>query len=242
MPILSLRTNDLPLAGFQVLGERNSGTNFAKVLLKRNFDLKPVEAYGWKHGFPHAVAYRPDILYVVVFRNAMSWARSMFEKPWHSMEQMQALPFGEFIRAPWHTTIDRCHYFGLDRNSPLMDEPLQLDRHPISGKPFENIFALRNAKTEAFLGMAHRCANVVFVRHEQMAEQSEEMIEHLRSGFDLGHSKPFSAINRRLGSRFAPHIKNRPPRPEEITPADRAFIRDSLDLKQEARLGYSYDA
>ena len=51
------------------------------------------------------------MLVLGLVRNAMSWALSMYAKPWHTSPQMQALPFSDFIRAPWDTRVDRARYF-----------------------------------------------------------------------------------------------------------------------------------
>ncbi len=70
--------------GFEVLGERNSGTNFVKATMKRNLALEPSDLLGWKHGFPHMLAVPKRMLVVAVVRGALDWSRSMHAKPWHA--------------------------------------------------------------------------------------------------------------------------------------------------------------
>ena len=75
----------LPVPGrFQVLGERSSGTNYVSRVVKRHSGLKPDDALGWKHGVPGGLAMPKDLLVICVVRDAVSWARSMFDKPWHT--------------------------------------------------------------------------------------------------------------------------------------------------------------
>ncbi len=237
---MALRAEGPRPTGFAVFGERCSGTNFARALIKRNLGLAVRDDLGWKHGFAHMLAIPEDVLVVVVVRDAFDWAKSMFAKPWHADAQMQRLGFSQFLRAPWTSVVDRPDYFGLPRGCDLIGAPLQLDRHPITGAPFANIFRMRNAKTAAFLGFEARHANFVALRHEALARSPESVLGHLREAFGLEEGDGFRGVHRRLGSRFAPKVADRPAAPQEISPADRAFILEELDLRQERRLGYHY--
>ncbi len=235
-----LRADGPRPTGFAVIGERCSGTNFARALIKRNLGLAVRDDLGWKHGFPHTLAYPRDVLLVVVVRDALDWAKSMFAKPWHAPETMQRLGFSEFLRAPWESVVDRPDYFGLPKGSELIGAPLQLDRHPITGAAFANILQMRNAKTAAFLGLENRHASFVALRHEALARSPETVLNDLRRAFGLEEAGAFRGVHRRLGSRFAAKVADRPAAPQQISPADRAFILGELDLGQERRLGYRY--
>jgi hypothetical protein len=85
------------------------------------------------------------MLVLGLVRNAMSWALSMYAKPWHTSPQMQALPFSDFIRAPWDTRVDRARYFPDSATLGQVGQPLQHDRHPLTGEMFPNLFAMRTA-------------------------------------------------------------------------------------------------
>ena len=147
--LLVQRVGDTPIRRINVLGERSSGTNFVKRLIGQNSALRPVELLGWKHGFPQAVAVPPDIAVVLCVRRAEDWARSMFAKPWHTSPDMQAMPFSDFLRAEWDTRLDKMRYFEDIGLPAAQGQPLQLDRHPMTGARFENLFALRRAKSPA---------------------------------------------------------------------------------------------
>ncbi|MFV2038053.1 MAG: hypothetical protein ACC646_10750, partial [Paracoccaceae bacterium] len=86
---------------FEVFGERSSGTNLINLLIRRHTVLQQSRNLGWKHGFPNMLAIAPDVVVVVCFRNSLSWALSMYAKPWHTTPDMQRLDFSQFIRAPW---------------------------------------------------------------------------------------------------------------------------------------------
>ena len=89
------------LEDFQVFGERCSGTNALEWLLSHNTTLKPVRDYGWKHGFPVALAYHPSSLIAVIVRDPIDWAISMFNNPHAPHPDVNLSSFSEFIRSDW---------------------------------------------------------------------------------------------------------------------------------------------
>ncbi|MQQ09660.1 hypothetical protein GFB49_14430 [Epibacterium sp. SM1979] len=225
---------------FQVLGERNSGTNALRLSIKRNLDIAPSDLLGWKHGSSAPLAVPGDMLVVVAVRNVFDWARSMHAKPWHATAALQGLAFSEFLRAPWETCVDRARYFGLDTKDLRLGMPLQPDRHPITGAVFANILQMRNVKTAVWLGLAARDCNVAVLRLEDFQASPEGILEQLAQGFQLQRRGPYQPITRRLGARFKPSIPQRPATPSEISDEDRRFILSQLDQMQEAALGYHY--
>lgn len=238
---LSLRTG-VPVTRFQVLGERSSGTNFAKRVLGRNTPLTPSEDLGWKHGFAQMTAVPPDMLVVCMLRNAADWVRSMHAKPWHCSAAMQALPLSGFIRAEWDTLVDRDRYFPEAARLGLTGQPLQQDRDPLTGARFADIFALRRAKLAALTGFAARDCNLAILRMEELTAAPEATVDAILAGCGLPPREgPFRGIAKRLGSRFRAAIPDRPATPEALSPADLDYLRSRVDPAQEAALGYRYD-
>lgn len=233
---------DRPITRFQVLGERSSGTNFVKRLLGRNSPLKPTEALGWKHGFAQMMAVPADMAIICVVRRADTWAMSMFSKPWHTTPELQALPFSDFIRAEWHTVIDRPRYFEGMIDPQCLGTPLQQDRDPESGQCFRNLFALRQAKLASLVTMLNRSVTCVFLRMETAQSDPETTLGRILRGLDVSQPKaPFRPVMKRLGARFKPAIPTRPDMPSAWTADDLAFLRTQIHAEQEARLGYTYD-
>ncbi|KUF11597.1 hypothetical protein [Pseudoponticoccus marisrubri] len=226
----------------QVFGERSSGTNFVKRLIGRNAPLRPMEDLGWKHGFPHMTAIPAPVAIVAVMRDARDWALSMHAKPWHCPPAMQALPFADFIRAEWATIADRKRYFPQVAALGGQGMPLQHDRHPITGRPFANLFALRRAKLEGLLSFRQRGCTLVLCRLEAVQAAPEDFLQALHDGLDLPRSNlPLRPVVKRLGSKFLPSVAERPATPKVFPEADLPLLRSELDLQQEATLGYSYD-
>ena len=230
-----------PVTRFQVFGERSSGTNFVKRLIGRNTALTPIEDLGWKHGFPHMTAVPQDVAVICVTRNAVDWVGSMFTKPWHCTPAMQALPFDRFIRAEWDTIADRPRYFPQIESIGGRGAPLQLDRHPLTGRRFANIFDLRRHKLEGLISFAERGCCVTYVRLEAAQAMPETFLTDLRKGLGIPASDaPFRPVVKRLGARFKPSVPSRPGLPEAISTEDHAFMLTCLDRALEAKLGYDY--
>ncbi|WP_328701282.1 hypothetical protein [Sedimentitalea arenosa] len=222
-----------------MLGERSSGTNLARRLLARNTPLAPSDVLGWKHGFPSMLAIPADLAVICMVRNAADWALSMHAKPWHATASLQALPFSDFIRAPWHSTIDRARYFpGAEE---LVGQSLQQDRDPLTGAPFANLFELRRAKLAALLGYAARGCTCVVLRVERLQADPQGAIDEIAGGLGLAaRDARFRPVGKRLGARFKPVLADRPPTPDSLTPADLRFLQRHCDTQQEAALGYVY--
>ncbi|QBF31444.1 hypothetical protein CFI11_09465 [Thalassococcus sp. S3] len=223
---------------FQVLGERSSGTNFVKRLLGRNTELQPTEALGWKHGFPHMLAIPADLAVICVVRAPEAWALSMHAKPWHTTPEMQALPFSDFIRSPWNTIVDRGRYFSGAEAAGLVGQPLAHDRNPLTGEVFENLFALRTAKITAMLGYLNRGVPCIVARMERVQHDPEDFVAAVTDAVGGAQHHPFRPVVKRLGSKFRAAIPARPATPGALAPEDLAFLRNTLDLTLEHRLGY----
>lgn len=234
-----LRTPTAPTR-FQVFGERSSGTNFVKRLLGRNTALTPIEDLGWKHGFPQMTAIPADTMVVCTVRDARHWALSMHAKPWHCPAEMQRLSFPAFLRAPWVTVADHPRYFPQVAALGGAGQPLQHDRHPLTGLPFANLFALRRAKLDALLSYMDRGCTVLLCRMEVAQSNPEGFVGAVCAALDLPAPNGFRPVVKRLGSKFRPAVADRPETPEALAPEDLAFLKDQLDLTLEARLGYSY--
>lgn len=238
---LQIRPGAVPPRRLQVFGERSSGTNFVKRLLGRNTVLHPTEALGWKHGFPQMIAIPEDLLVVCCIRDARDWALSMHAKPWHCPAEMQRLPLPEFLRAPWRSLADHPRFFPQVAAEGGVGQPLQQDRHPLTGLPFANLFALRRAKLQALLSYLDRGPAVLLCRMERVQADPEGFVAEVSAALDLPPApQPFRPVVKRLGSKFRPAVAERPATPEALGPSEISLLRAELDLPLEARLGYDY--
>lgn len=229
---------------FQVTGERASGTNVVRKSIEQNLGIERTDGLGWKHGFPAMAVIPKNVLVVSLFRNAVDWSLSMHKRPWHAHPFLQSLPYSEFIRAEWHSVVDRVSDFSqIPRKLRpyARGEALQFDRHPITGEPFANIFVLRHAKLVSTLGIRNRGCHFAWIRLEAFQKDPQLILNRLRTAFDLSpRDAEYVGVERRMGTRFTAALKKRPETPDSISAADREFMRSQLDLKLESLLGYSY--
>jgi len=223
---------------FQVFGERRSGTNYLRVLLEQNFDITPVFHYGWKHGFMTAPAVSSRALIVGIVRNPVDWLISMNATPFATVERLKDLPFGTFIRAPWEGVARPAgqgwRVAGYRQDLSLRGEVLQLDRHPIEGRPFRNVLELRRTKLQGLLGLTQRVTHAAILRHEDARDDPAGVIAALAARFELAAANTLSLPDGYVGNKSNPKRINR----WDICAEDRAWISTELDLDLEHRCGY----
>lgn len=234
------KAHDGPVDRFQVLGERGCGTNVIRKIVSESLQLRKTEALGWKHGFPAMIACPPSFLTIVAVRNPQAWAHSLYKRPWHATPEVQALGFSDFLRAPWESRVDRVAYFN---NIPPRLLPqgceMQWDRHPLTGARFANIFAMRNLKHRALLGMPARGACVVYVSLDAFNAAPESFLADLGAAFDVAPTKRgYAPVTRRMGNRWTPAVPDRAPAPDVWTAQDIAWMHSQLDSAIETTLGF----
>ncbi|KIN72202.1 hypothetical protein [Sulfitobacter guttiformis] len=226
---------------FQVLGERGCGTNVIRKVVHESLRIRKTEALGWKHGFPQMIALPPTFLTIIAVRNPRSWAHSLYKRPWHAVDSVQALGFSDFLRSPWHAYVDKLGHF--DNIAPRLaphNQPLQWDRHPITGAAFPNIFAMRNLKHRALMGMPTRGASCVFVSLDAFNAAPQAFLADLAKTFALAPTeRGYAPVARRMGNRFTPVVSDRAPAPETWMEADLEWMKSQLDPATETALGFA---
>lgn len=223
---------------FQVIGERCSGTNYVASLIRENVPLEPTDMLGWKHGHPSLLAIPADLVVISVVRRAEDWVRSLFARPWHTTPAMQMLEASDFLRARWETVVDHPRILGPGFTDDLIGQPLQGDRDPLTGLPYDNIAALRRGKLRSHLSYANRGCAFCLVRMERVVSDPVQFVDSFRAGFGLRPRKvPFVPVDRRLGQRFKAQVK-RPKELAQLSPQDIAFLQAWADPELEAALGY----
>lgn len=234
------KASDGPFDRFQVLGERGCGTNIIRKTVQDALSIKRTEALGWKHGFPAMIAIPPTFLTICAVRTPLKWAHSLYKRPWHAAPEVQALDFAAFLRAPWHSCVDKLgHFDGIAPRLHPLGHELQWDRHPITGARFENIFAMRTLKHRALLSLPARGASVVYVSLDAFNAAPEAFLRDLSQTFGLGFTAAgYTPTARRMGNRFTPVVKDRAPAPEVWSAQDVAFTHSQLDAQIEESLGF----
>jgi hypothetical protein len=231
-------SNGRQISHFQIFGERRSGTNYLRVLLKNNLTIEPVFHYGWKHGFLSVPAVSSKALIIGVARDPVDWLISMHATPFAVVEQLKELDFNKFIRTPWESVARPAgqgwRSAGFRQDLVLRGEVLQFDRHPIEGRQFHNILELRSIKLRALLGLTERVTNAVVIRHEDARDDPTGIISALSKRFNLAISPQISLPDGYVGNKSNPQRITR----DKISQADRDWIEAGLDLDLERQFNY----
>lgn len=234
------KAGDGPFDRFQVLGERGCGTNVIRKTVQDALSIRRTEALGWKHGVPAMIALPPSFLVICAVRAPHKWAHSLYKRPWHATEAMQRLGWADFLRSPWASCVDKLgHFDGIAPRLHPLGHPLQWDRHPVTGEAFANIFAMRNLKHRALLGLPARGASVVYVSLDAFNTAPEAFLADLAAAFGLRFTeRGYVPVARRMGNRFTPAVEGRAPAPDAWPPEDLAWMHSQLDAATETALGF----
>lgn len=235
-----IKEHTTPIDNFQVLGERCSGTNFLTAFIARNTGLTQSRHLGWKHGYPAFISVPRSTLVFLIVRNAHSWVRSMYSKPWHASPEIKALDFSSFLRAEWVSYVDKPGYFRLPERDKKNGEILQLDRHPITGEAFANLIQMRNLKNQAFLGLQNRKCNLVICQHEWLVDNIVPFQHALEEAFGLDFGGTAEVPKEHFGWSWPDRAKQIQKPGKDLSEEDYAFLYTELDHEMEARLGYTY--
>ena len=224
-----------PLSYYQVIGERNSGTNFINWLVEHNTSLTPCDEFGWKHGWGQSLGLPKNMVLIVIVRHPLSWVKSMYHKPYHTVKAIQALDFSSFLRSTWVSVLDEWPMVGRNKSKAFVQ--LQHDRHPITGHHFKNVLSLRRAKLYSHTSWMIRNVNVALVRYEALNADPETMMKQLSRLLHVKMGTDFVLPNKRFGGRIR---KAQPASPFSgtVTESDLEFIKSQLDADLEAHLGY----
>lgn len=235
---------DGDLLDFQVFGERSSGTNVLEYLIAENTDLVRVQNYGWKHGFPVALAYHPSSLIVLVVRHPIDWAISMFNNPHAAHADVNTTDFSAFIRNEWAMIVrPRVNMFWkkpwqMTVRQDVGGQECMFDRNPATGLRFRNIMEMRYAKMQAMLTMRNRQTNFCLVKFEDVLKAPSPFIRRVReisgtpTALDLQDlpTQPLNPKRSRPKTRVAR---------SNISDEDYDFIVSQCDKTIETALGYT---
>ena len=241
-PTIIRRAPGTAIRGFQVFGERNSGTNFLEHLIERNTSLKAVRHYGWKHGFPVSIAYHPQSLILLIYRDPVNWLVSMFNSPYASLDCVNLSNFSSFIRSEWGSFL-RWHSnerWGGTWNATIVPgldgQECVFDRNPITGERFTDVFELRWYKLVCGLSLRNRECNFIALPYEGVSNHRQSFIKYLRTLIGDEESDRFDPIVKKVSPKSA---RRRPLfRREMIETEDSSYISRKLDHSLERAVGY----
>jgi hypothetical protein len=119
-----------------IYGDICSGTNYLEELLVKNFDVKIVWTYGWKHFFGfNNLSNSDDVLFIGIVRNIVDWVNSVHRKKWH-------LP--ESVCKNINSLLNNKYYCINKRNKQEIMEARNIE----TNKKYKNIFESRHTKNK----------------------------------------------------------------------------------------------
>lgn len=232
-----------PITKFSIHGERCSGTNYIQALITNNIDIKK-EEFSHKHtgpwydlpiehwlGDPKHYTFEgtEDQLCIIIFRNPYDWARSFNKNPWMAAGKLFKLPFSKFIRSEWEVNlVDNKNVINLYALNHLVD------RNPIDGSAFKNIFELRTDKIRNMLMIKDRAKNAYYINYEIARDYPQKVIEEIGAIFSLNIQPLFRPVNNYKGGNTPYQEKIYEP----ISNEDLLYINSQLDGELENQIGY----
>jgi len=231
----------------QIFGERCSGTNYLASLVQKNLaGVEVTKDFGGKHWFikDHLPRCRPnrstdhqcirplsdsaDTLFLVIYRSPLDWLRSLHQKPYHAADH-RGLEFSDFVRKRWvsyETKKMNSHWPSCDGDYYFIEEA-------------ENVLRLRTLKIQHLNRLQEVVEHAAFISYEELildtrllADVAEQFGVRLKQHppvdesfyFGGGATRTFTAPK-----RYAP-----------LAERDLDFIRQTLDWKVEAQIGYEW--
>ena len=181
------RTSTRPFRSFaasvDVIGERESGTNFGLALVRAN---SPTAAFpdtsswggpGWKHEIGTGAAMCDELrgsntLVIVMFRNALDWSRGFFNHPWHSKYHCALPTIYDFVVAEFGPGAgpagsgEKCDAFEVDVEAYYWRK---------DGRYAANLMEARTWWAQSWLAAADACPNLIVpVRYEELIHNQGE--------------------------------------------------------------------
>ena len=181
------RTSTRPFRSFaasvDVIGERESGTNFGLALVRAN---SPTAAFpdtsswggpGWKHEIGTGAAMCDELrgsntLVIVMFRNALDWSRGFFNHPWHSKYHCALPTIYDFVVAEFGPGAgpagsgEKCDAFEVDVEAYYWRK---------DGRYAANLMEARTWWAQSWLAAAGACPNLIVpVRYEELIHNQGE--------------------------------------------------------------------
>lgn len=230
------RATSAPIEEFVVYGERSSGTNVTKKVIRDVYGLRPTKAYGWKHGAPSFFAATARSLFIVSLQDAFDWCVSMYAKQYHASEELRSYDFDTFIRAPWLSVMNAPKPHGLEPRL-YKNQVLQPDRHIIYGRPYRTVFEMRTVKMHSWLGLLNRGVNIAIIRHEVFQLDPQGYASRIAAEFGLTEKRPFKTPDYIFKRR--PVTETRRAHAIERLPHNIEYIRTQLDHALETSVGYA---
>ncbi|KAK9802578.1 hypothetical protein WJX73_006675 [Symbiochloris irregularis] len=244
---------------FCIYGERCSGTTWISSLMTKNFKLAHrTDMCPNKHDFDLSVPnefgfLHEDVLVIVVTRNVIDWAVSLYKRPWFAANHCN-VTFHEFVTKPWtpgnlsgsapdpafcpkyeNWTSDKARHSNMYYENGAGEYP-------------DNVLQLRSWKLQRQLQLCNTRRQAACVRYDEVAADWKGWLLKMRNALHLktydGFPKEVSTYKGVRGKSFTPHSQLallRTGQPSEYySPETLRHFAQSLNFQWEHRAGFDY--
>ena len=156
----------------QIYGERCSGTNYLEELLVKNFDVKIVWTYGWKHFFGFNNLSNSDgVLFIGIVRNLVDWVNSVYREKHH-------LP--NSVCKNIDALLNNKYYYIDKRNKK--DVEIMKGRNIETKKRYNNIFEMRHIKNKFLIeNMPSLVKNYCLITYDDLKHNFASTMDKIKS-------------------------------------------------------------
>lgn len=193
----------IPITGYRLLGERNSGTNYITDLLEDAFPHytknKP-QSVGFKHMFRHS-EFQPSmlqelhdssqsILWILVVRKPCDWADGMYRKPHHMCPPTKPSDCKHLIKG-FHPGLQKDYTREEFFELPWYDSIEMANNDTFS---YSNVFKLRTHKLHLMKQLVDVFPHRTIIAHMDGVEKAPELfVQDLVTRFNLTVATNFEA-------------------------------------------------
>lgn len=189
----------------EILGERKTGTNYVKEMLKRHFAGYDLIIQGWKHRLIDSNKMDKDVLYIICIKDPYSWLQSLYDKPYHMLSSKQK-GFSKFLTSQAKDFTDK----GIPRKYP-------------------NPIKMWNCKCGRYKDFIESDFNTFLIRHEDILVNYRSVFMRLHKQKYIGLIKRLTTIKNHVDDMGVNKYPFNTNKYGVILNADRQFISEQLN-------------
>jgi len=172
---------------FHIYGERNSGTNFLRSAIDKNFKLEdnPISnKHFWNK--ENNLELHTDTAILVIIRNVFDWINSMYHSPYHLQPELKKPKNKlDFLNKEFWSFFDE-HTSSVTKRFPSKSGlEIMKDRNLHTKERYKNIFEARYIKYNYMLELSQENKHIYFLKYEDLNEEYEKNIKLISEHYNI---------------------------------------------------------
>jgi hypothetical protein len=156
----------------KIYGERCSGTNYLREIIRLNFDVETdIQQYGHKHFFGFSdLKNSDDTLFICIVRHPIDWINSLYRTPHHIFQS-------------YFTHEEKLDNF-LNKEIISNNNKGEIinDRNMYTGERYKNIFELRHTKLKWMIeDLPNKVKNYIFIKYEDLLNDFDNTLLKIKN-------------------------------------------------------------